>query len=357
MFVSSVSLAAEKLTVRYGPLERSVLVSDLRQYAQTQKASPDLHSFLSYLSAKDQAAVQAALQTKLDLNLVTLDKLLDTQLGQTVLARVATAVVRRDQAGVPALRAAVLLGSTSSDGLSILSFLSAYPSQRLVVDLPKALKLLNSGDFYPSSDTLPPKDTLSASILWQLEVQYQKLTVQGRQYQACLFGDSITAELGNQLGPGVFNFALDGLSTISLVEQLKLLSPAQPRCQKAIIAIGGNDAWYELSDDLFVSKLREAITLVRGLGMPKISLIPAFYSTVAASQNPGLAAPLKRVDQINALMNQVAASEGIPVEAEGIQPLYNDNILKDNLTTDGDHLNAEGLAIYQQALLMLIQER
>jgi len=354
---SPVSLAAETLTVRYGLFERSIPVSDLRHYAQTHKASPTLQSFLNNLSANDQARVQMALQTKLALDLVALDKLLDTPIGQTTLARLATTVARRDQAGIPALRSALLIGSTSSEGLSILSFLAAYPSQRLVIDLPKAFELIHSGEFYPSSDSLPPKDTLSASSFWQLEVQYQKLSSQGKQYEACLFGDSITAELGNNLGDRVFNFALDGLSSISLVEQLKLLMPAQVQCQKAIIAIGGNDAWYELSDHLFVSKLREAITLVREMGTAKIFLIPAFYSTVAASQDPGLAAPLPRVDEINRLINQVAASEHLPVESEGIQPLYQGNVLKQNLTTDGDHLNADGLAIYQQAILTLLRDR
>lgn len=81
------------------------------------------------------------------------------------------------------------------------------------------------------------------------------LATEGKQYEACLFGDSITAELGNTLGDRTYNFALNGLSTISLVEQLNLLLPANVKCKKTVIAIGGNDAWYGLSDELFINKV------------------------------------------------------------------------------------------------------
>jgi lysophospholipase L1-like esterase len=94
---------------------------------------------------------------------------------------------------------------------------------------------------------------------------------------------------------------------------------------------------------------------MRSQGNQQIVLIPAFYSTVAASLDPSLAAPLKRVEEINALIEQVAVTEKVPVAAEGIQALYQDNVLKDHLTTDGDHLNAEGLEIYRQALFKIIK--
>ena len=349
------SLAAEQIVARYGILEQSLPVQDLRQYSEKGQVSSDLQFFLRYLSPKEQQKLQQALQVKLSLDLVALDKLLDTEIGQQFLAEIYPVIARRDKAGIPALRAAILLGTKSSEGLGILSFLDAYPSKRLVIDLPKALEVLSNPNLYPNSSDVPPKDTLSSTLLWQLEVQYQRLATQGKQYEGCLFGDSITAELGNSLGKQTFNFALDGLSTISLVEQLKLLRTASVKCQKAVIAIGGNDAWYGLSDELFSQKLKESIALVRSMDTPKLFLIPAFYSTVEASLDPSIAAPLKRVEEINRLIDKIAGTEAIPVEAKGIQSLYDEkNALKENLTSDGDHLNAEGLQIYRQALLNIL---
>ncbi len=314
-WASAPSWAAEKIVFRYGLFEQSLSVTDLRQYAEKQKVSSDLHSFLGYLNSKEQEQLHQALQVQMAVDLVALDRLLDTELGKKMLSEVSFAIARRDNAGIPALRAAVILGAKSRDGLGILSFLEAYPSQRLVIDLPKAFEVLNKSNLYPNSADVPPKDTLSSTLLWQLEVQYQILATQGKQYENCLFGDSITAELGNSLGDRTFNFALNGLSTISLVDQLQRLSPTQVKCKTTVIAIGGNDAWYGLSDELFSQNLKRSIDLVRGMGTQQIFLIPAFYSTVEASLDPSLAAPLKRVEEINVLIGQIAAAEKIPVDA------------------------------------------
>ncbi|HEY9671405.1 MAG TPA: alpha/beta hydrolase [Waterburya sp.] len=348
------TFAAEQVVARYGFFEQSLPVEDLRPYSEMSQVSAVLQSFLRYFSPKEQQKLQQALQVKMSLDLIALDKLLDTEIGNQFLTEVSPAIARRDKAGIPALRAAVLLGAKSSEGLGVLSFLEAYPSKRLVVDLPKALEVLSNPNLYPNSSEVPPKDTLSSTLLWQLEVQYQILATQGKQYDGCLFGDSITAELGNSLGERTFNFALDGLSTISLVEQLKRLHTTPVKCQKAVIAIGGNDAWYDLSDELFSQKLKKSIALVRSMDTPQIFLIPAFYSTVEASLDASIAAPLKRVEEINTLIEKIAATEEIPVEAQGIQSLYEKNALKENLTSDGDHLNAEGLKIYRRALLNIL---
>lgn len=207
---------------------------------------------------------------------------------------------------------------------------------------------------YTGSLLIPPKDNLSSTTWWRVAVWRQTRLTSRRQYQACLFGDSISAHLGNSFGQQVFNFALGGMSSISLCEQLKILVAAQVQCKKAIIAIGTNDAWYRISDDLFQMKMAEAIALARAMGASEVILIPPFYSTLAASLNPFLAGTITRVEEINALMRQVSAREKVSI-ASGIQALFNEQALKEDFTTDGVHLNAEGLKIYRQALLELLR--
>jgi lysophospholipase L1-like esterase len=351
---SSSSFAAEKFVVRYGLFEQSLPVEDLRKYAETQQVSSDLNSFLRYLNPKQQQRLQQALHVNMSLDIVAVDKLLDTSLGKMLLSAASKSVTRRDKAGIQALRSAIILGAKSREGLGIISFLKAYPSDKLVVDLPQALEILNQSKLYSSSSNASQKDNLTSTPIWQIQTQYQILASKGKQFSGCLFGDSVSAQLGNSLGEGTFNFALNGLSTISLVEQLKSLAPGNVKCQKTIIAIGGNDALYGLSNEVFTEKLKEAISLVRGMGTKEIFLIPAFYSTVAASKDPTIAAPQSKVEEINTIMNQVATTENVAVQSSGIQSLYENNVLKDNLTSDGDHLNAEGLKIYRQALLEIL---
>ncbi|MCL6751338.1 SGNH/GDSL hydrolase family protein [Nostoc sp. CCCryo 231-06] len=350
------SLAAEKVTVRYGLFEQSIPVADIRNYADNQKASADLQSFLDYLSAKEKQKFQDALQVKMSLDIVALDKLINTGMGKQILSFASVAIARRDQASIQALRSAIIIGAKSPEGLGLVSFLAAYPSNQLVVDVSKISKLVGMANSSSSSADAPPKDNVSSSPLGKIALQYQILAAQDKQFSGCLFGDSISAGLGNTLGEGTFNFGLNGLSTISLLEQLKSLIPTKVTCEKAIIAIGRNDAWYGISDELFSKNLQEAIALIRTMGNKEIFLIPAFYSTVAASSDPTVSAPLSRVEKINALINQVAEIEKVPVAAAGVAPLYENNVLKENLTSDGDHLNAEGLKIYRQTLLQILQK-
>ena len=349
------SFAAEKIVFQYGLLEQSLPIADLRKFADTQQVSSDLGFFLKFFNREQVRELHQALQVKMSLSLVALDKLLNTELATNILSNVSQAIARRDKAGVQALNAAIILGANSQNGLGIISLLEAYPSERLVIDIPAALKVAGQLNLY--STEIPPSDNLSSTPLWQLEVQYQKFATEGKQFSACLFGDSVTAELGNTLGNGTFNFALDGLSGISLVEQLKLLIPTKVRCDSAAIAIGGNDAWYGLSDQLFANKLQESISLVRSLGSNQIFLIPAFYSTVAASKDPSISATNSRVEQINVVMNQVAVKNNIPFELQQVQSLNENSALKDSLSSeDGAHLNDEGINIYRQALLKILSK-
>jgi len=199
-----------------------------------------------------------------------------------------------------------------------------------------------------------PTDTLTSQSWWQDDVKYQLSVTQNSQYTACLFGDSISSGLGNTLGNNTFNFALGGMSTISLIEQLKMLTAAKVKCNKVIIAIGTNDADYRIMNDQFIENMKQIIATVKQMGANPVILVPAFYSTVAASHDPSMAGPIARVEEINALIRQVATTQKVLISGSGIQPLFEGQALKQNLTVDGVHLNADGKKIYRQAILKII---
>lgn len=341
------SLAAEQIAVRYGVFEQSLLVADLRQYADTKTASSSLSFFLRFINQSQQQELRSLLQANLPVNLVALDRVLNAPVGINFLKQLATAIVGGDRAGVQALRAAAILG-IKPQGLSIISFLEAYPDRKLSLDIPSTFRVIGA------SSAKPPTDILASIPFWQTIVAYQATVCQKKPYAACLFGDSISAPLINVLGQETANFAIGGMSSVSLVEQLKQLTSKNVTCQKVIIAIGTNDAWYTIADDRFSQNLKEAIALTRQLGAPKIVVLPAFYSTLAASKNPALAGNLDRVEAINQLINEVAKIENIPVETAALQPLFDGKTLKGSLTTDGVHLNAAGIEIYHQALLNIL---
>ena len=342
------SSAAEAIMVRYGLFTQSVSIADLHQYAETGTASIALQNFLRYLKREEQTALRSALQTEIPVKLVALDRVLNAPTGQQFLAQIARADDRQDQAGVQALRAALILGTKRGERLSILSALEAYPNPRLTINLPKALQVL------AASMPHPPDDQLSKIPAWQTLVEYQEIVSQGQQYQGCLFGDSISSGLGNSLGEHRFNFAIGGMSTVSLVEQLQRLVARQVRCQTVVIAIGTNDAWYHIDKEPFKQNMTQILTLVRSLSAKHVYVLPAFYSTVAASQKPELAGSLQRVEEINTWLRDVADEQHVPLEVTALKPLFEQKVLKESFTTDGVHLNATGREIYRNALLQLL---
>jgi lysophospholipase L1-like esterase len=196
-------------------------------------------------------------------------------------------------------------------------------------------------------------DNLTLSWLWKPTLQTQIQLSQGQTYKACLWGDSISQ--GIHFGKGTFNFALGGLSSISLVEQLKLHQAANLHCPHAILAIGTNDAMYGTHDRAFVQNLEKAIALVRAMGAVRITLIAAFYATLPASRNSWLAGPNERIKEINHLIQKVAYNEQVEFAIDELQPLFDEDTLHLNVTHDGVHLNHHGQAILQQVIVNLLQ--
>ncbi len=210
---------------------------------------------------------------------------------------------------------------------------------------------------YTASFKFPPKDRLSSTIWWRRVIRNQIRLTQNQQYNVGLFGDSMTSPLKNSLGQDTFNFAITAMSTRSLVEQLEVLVNSQVKLQTAIVAIGTNDAWYDINDETFVELMKQAAYLLRLMAAKHIVLLPAFYSSAAAANNPFRAGTVARIEEINELLRQVAVAEKLYFASREMQVLFENQVLKANYTTDGVHLNASGLETYRQILLQLIDTR
>ena len=70
---------------------------------------------------------------------------------------------------------------------------------------------------------------------------------------------------------------------------------------------------------------------MRSLEAKQIILIPAFYSTLATSYHPKSAGTIARVDEINVLIDRVAAAEKVTVESCGLQALFKEHALNADL--------------------------
>ncbi|WP_414541560.1 alpha/beta hydrolase [Nostoc sp. CCY0012] len=133
--------AAQNVVVRFGPFAETLSLAELQQAAETGEFPQGLELYTGGLSQEQRRFFVGALRMRVPINVVTLSSLLNTQIGTTILSNISEALVRKDQAGVQALRAALVLGATEPQGLSLLNFIAAYPSQRLEIDLFKAVQV------------------------------------------------------------------------------------------------------------------------------------------------------------------------------------------------------------------------
>lgn len=130
--------AAEQVVFVSGAFRRSIPVADLEHLARTGEARGLLADALR-LGRQKPEAVAELLNRPVTLPLVITSRLLNTRIGGVALERVARILhpLRAPAAGVPALRAATILGLNAGDGrLSPIGFLRAYPTDELAVNLP-----------------------------------------------------------------------------------------------------------------------------------------------------------------------------------------------------------------------------
>ena len=171
--VNTSAQAADTVVIRYGPLEESVSLEELKKSTETGKLPASLGTYTKRMTEEQRRFLVEGLKIRIPINVITLDRLINTQIGTTILSDVSTAISRRDQAGLQAMKGGLVLGANSPQGLSILSFIAAYPSQRLEINLPQALTVARSlnGGFirtqrfmFGLSPQVNPKDIKVASL-------------------------------------------------------------------------------------------------------------------------------------------------------------------------------------------------
>lgn len=148
--ISSLSLtvpaqAAVDVALVSGAFRRSIPVSDIAHLARTGEARGLLDDLLT-LSDQDPAQVAALLNKNLNLPLVLTSRLVNTRIGEALTRRMAQIIhpiALRDPAiSVPAIRAAVIEGLQSPQGLTAVSFLENYPNAVMAINLPALFSVI-----------------------------------------------------------------------------------------------------------------------------------------------------------------------------------------------------------------------
>lgn len=135
--------AAERVVLVSGAFRRSIPISEFETLASTGQGTGLLGDLLR-LARQNPKTMGKLLNEKVSLPVPLVSRLLNTRIGEAVLDRVAVIVhpIRSRENGIPALRAAVVLGIAEGDGqLNALGFLKAYPTREMAVNVPALLSL------------------------------------------------------------------------------------------------------------------------------------------------------------------------------------------------------------------------
>ena len=136
--------AAENLVFVSGAFRRSIQVSDLQHLAETGEARGLLVDVIRF-SNQDPAQVSELLNQSISLPVTLVSRLLNTRIGEALLDRLAQIFhpLKAPGVGVPALRSAIVMGLVEGDGeISAISFLQAYPTSELEVNIPNLLAVV-----------------------------------------------------------------------------------------------------------------------------------------------------------------------------------------------------------------------
>ena len=123
--------AATDVALVSGAFRRSIPVKEFEHLAETGEAIGLLEDLLE-LSGQDPKEVSQMLNQSLELPLVLTSRLINTRIGEAILRRVARIIhpiyTPQPEVSVPAIRAGVINGLQSEDGLTAVSFLQGDPN-------------------------------------------------------------------------------------------------------------------------------------------------------------------------------------------------------------------------------------
>ncbi|MCX7596336.1 MAG: alpha/beta hydrolase [Fischerella sp.] len=144
-FVSRPVLGAERLTLSYGLVKRSIPIASLEIYARTGKIDDELATYFKYAPKGRLPQIREVLLTPIPLNAVQVSQFLYTPIGERLLEDLAEVVQGETRStGLYGIRAALILAAADPGGFTLLNILRKFPSRDISINLVRALQIANS---------------------------------------------------------------------------------------------------------------------------------------------------------------------------------------------------------------------
>lgn len=128
------AMAANLIVFRYGSFSETFSVQELRDFAQTGKQSSTISYYLQRTNQQPEA-VRNSLNREIPVKVTTLDRVLNSPVGDVVLDRISRTIQTPvNESNRQALRAALVLSASGDNRLSLIEVFQNYPTQELYVD-------------------------------------------------------------------------------------------------------------------------------------------------------------------------------------------------------------------------------
>ena len=132
--LSPAAIASEQVILKYNIFERSVSVEDLTTFAETGKLSRDLKAYVR-ASKEDPEKIRKTLTDKVEVNVTTLDRVLNSIVGNVALEQLSQYIhTSSRKADKEAMRAALVLSASEDNNISILEIAQNYPTPEVHID-------------------------------------------------------------------------------------------------------------------------------------------------------------------------------------------------------------------------------
>ncbi|KAM3115076.1 alpha/beta hydrolase [Phormidesmis sp. 146-33] len=128
------AIAAERVTLKYKIFRESISVPQLTTFAKTGEISQSLRFYLN-ATRQNPEDVRRVLNRPIDVNVVTLDRTLNSRVGELLLDQIGQAIHPPvEEVNRQALRSALVLSAQSDNQISLIEVLQNYPTAEVEVE-------------------------------------------------------------------------------------------------------------------------------------------------------------------------------------------------------------------------------
>ncbi|OCQ90232.1 dienelactone hydrolase [Nostoc sp. MBR 210] len=140
------TLAAETITIRFGLFQQSVAIADIEKFAKTGTLSQTLQAYESLFTPELRSLLNRRVQVDPKFADKFVDELVLLPQGKQLITSLAAAI---PGSTVESLQATMSIGLRQVNGLSVVSFLKAYPTENIDLDATQILQIAT--EFNPNN--------------------------------------------------------------------------------------------------------------------------------------------------------------------------------------------------------------